>query len=63
MKLTSLFLIACAMFGQRLVIQTSTILDGKGGTVRNAQIVVDGTKIVSVDRAARRPITICEDSP
>ncbi len=48
MKLTSLFLIACAMFGQRLVIQTSTILDGKGGTVRNAQIVVDGTKIVSV---------------
>ena len=48
MKLTSLFLIACAMFGQRLVIQTSTILDGKGGTLRNAQIVVDGTKIVSV---------------
>jgi len=48
MKLTSLFLIACAMYGQRLVIQTSTILDGKGGTIRNAQIVVDGTKIVSV---------------
>ncbi|MDR3699601.1 MAG: amidohydrolase family protein [Candidatus Sulfopaludibacter sp.] len=48
MKLTSLFLLACTVFGQRLVIQTSSILDGKGGSMRNAQIVVDGTKILSV---------------
>ena len=42
------FLLAGASFGQRLVIQTGTILDGKGGTIHDAQIVVEGTKIASV---------------
>ncbi len=48
MKLTVLYLLAWSMFGQRLVIQTSTIFDGKGGTIHNAQIVVEGAKILSV---------------
>jgi imidazolonepropionase-like amidohydrolase len=43
-----LWLVAGAAFGQRLVIQTGTILDGKGGTIRDAQIVVEGSKIASV---------------
>jgi imidazolonepropionase-like amidohydrolase len=42
------FLLALAASGQRLVIQTGTILDGKGGAMHNAQIVVEGAKIVSV---------------
>jgi imidazolonepropionase-like amidohydrolase len=43
-----LLLTVCPAFGQRAVIQTSTILDGKGGTIKNAQIVVDGSRILSV---------------
>jgi imidazolonepropionase-like amidohydrolase len=42
------FLLAGILSGQRLVIQTGTVLDGKGGTIRNAQIVVDGSRISSV---------------
>jgi imidazolonepropionase-like amidohydrolase len=42
------FLMVCAAFGQRMVIQTSTILDGKGGVVKDARIVVDGSHIVRV---------------
>ena len=44
----AIFLLACAASGQRLVIQTGTILDGKGGTIQNAQIVIEGSKIASV---------------
>ncbi len=43
-----IFLLAGAAFGQRLVIQTSTILDGKGGTIQNAQIAIDGSRISAV---------------
>ena len=32
----------------RIVIQTSTILDGKGGVLRNRQIVIEGSKIQAV---------------
>jgi len=32
----------------RVVIQTSTILDGKGGVLKNRQIVIDGSKIQAV---------------
>jgi imidazolonepropionase-like amidohydrolase len=39
---------ALAAAQSRLVLQTSTILDGKGGTLRNQQIVVEGGRIVSV---------------
>jgi imidazolonepropionase-like amidohydrolase len=50
MRSTLLFLLACSAPCQRLVIQTGTILDGKGGTMQNAQIVVEGSRIVSVGR-------------
>lgn len=33
---------------QRIVLQTGTVLDGKGGTLRNQQIVIEGGKIASV---------------
>ncbi len=33
---------------QPIVLNTSTILDGKGGTLRNQQIVIDGGKITAV---------------
>src|ERR1700688_4289560 len=33
---------------QRIVLQTSTILDGKGGTLKNQQIVIDGSRIQSI---------------
>src|ERR1700739_3045844 len=33
---------------QPIVLNTSTILDGKGGTLRNQQIVIDGSKITAV---------------
>jgi len=48
MRIATILLMAWAAFGQRVVIQTSTILDGKGGTIRNAQIVVEGSRITSV---------------
>src|SRR5437773_1452103 len=32
----------------RIVLQTSTILDGKGGVLRNQQIVIEGPRIQSV---------------
>src|SRR2546421_6001002 len=32
----------------RIVIQASTVIDGKGGVARNQQIVIEGSRIVSV---------------
>jgi imidazolonepropionase-like amidohydrolase len=37
---------------RRIVIAASTILDGKGGVLRNTRIVVEGTKIVAIDPKA-----------
>src|SRR5262245_52479142 len=42
------FFVAALVSAQSVVLQTSTILDGKGGTLRNQQIVIDGGKISSV---------------
>jgi len=44
----ALFLVAALASAQSIVLQTSTVLDGKGGTLRNQQIVIDGSKISSV---------------
>ena len=33
---------------QPIILNTSTILDGKGGTLRNQQIVIDGSRITAV---------------
>ncbi|MCU1232663.1 MAG: amidohydrolase family protein [Candidatus Solibacter sp.] len=45
-------LLACAAAAiapaQRVVLDTSLILDGRGGTLRNQQIVISGTKIEAV---------------
>ena len=38
----------------RIVLQTSTILDGRGGTLRNRQIVIDGSQITSVGSGHER---------
>ncbi len=35
-------------FSQPLVLETSTILDGKGGVLRNRQIVIEGSRIQAV---------------
>ena len=37
---------------RRIVIAASTILDGKGGVLKNTRIVVEGTKIVAIDPKA-----------
>ncbi len=38
----------------RIVIGTSTILDGKGGTLRDQQIVIEGGRIVSIGPASAK---------
>jgi imidazolonepropionase-like amidohydrolase len=43
-------------FSQNVVIQTSTILDGKGGVLKNQQIVIENGKIQAV-QAGSLPIT------
>src|SRR5437764_1759326 len=59
------FLVVCApqsissqtpMRNQRIVIAASTVLDGKGHVLRNTRIVVEGSKIVSIDPKAG-PVT------
>ena len=46
----SLFLgaLAAIAVAQPIVIKTTTILDGKGGVLRNKEIVIDGSKISRV---------------
>jgi len=54
------FLAPLAAFTQpntsRIVLQTSTILDGKGSVLRNQQIVIEGSRIQSV-QAGTLPAT------
>jgi imidazolonepropionase-like amidohydrolase len=54
MRLIWITAIACAAASaqDRVVIQTSAILDGKGGVLKNQQIVVEGGRIQSVGRSA-----------
>src|SRR5258708_29932579 len=53
-------LVALSGFAQsnanRIVLQTSAILDGKGGVLKNQQIVIDGARIQSV-KAGTLPAT------
>jgi len=54
--MTKLFALACLAAvvcfaqapGRRIVIQTSTILDGKGGVLKDQQIVIEGSEIRSI---------------
>jgi imidazolonepropionase-like amidohydrolase len=41
---------------QRITIAASTVLDGKGGTLHDVHIVVEGSKIVGVDPGAAPPV-------
>ncbi|HKC66357.1 MAG TPA: amidohydrolase family protein, partial [Pyrinomonadaceae bacterium] len=45
-----------AMQNQRIVIAANTVLDGKGHVLRNTRIVIEGSKIVSIDPKAG-PVT------
>src|SRR5579883_1757436 len=49
-----LLLVAATAFAQPVVLQTSTILDGKGGTLRNRQIVIEGSKIRAVNAGSAK---------
>jgi hypothetical protein len=52
MKNLTFALLAVLCYGQaparRIVIQTSTILDGKGGALKDQQIVIEGSEIRTV---------------
>lgn len=55
MKLALLFELAGLALAQSpIVIRTSTILDGKGGTLRNREIVIEGSRIRAVDAAGAK---------
>ena len=53
------FLLACGAWAAgaqtRIVLQTGTLLDGKGGVLRNQQIVIQGDRIVSVGAGNAKP--------
>jgi imidazolonepropionase-like amidohydrolase len=56
MKLiASLLLLAATLSAQGIVIRAGKLIDGKGGVMQNAQIVVEGGKIVSVGPAKDAP--------
>ena len=49
MRFLLVFLFSVAALAQdRVVLQTNVILDGKGGVLKNQQIVIEGGRIVSV---------------
>lgn len=48
------FWLASAL-AQPIVLQTSTILDGKGGVLQNQQIVIEGARIVTVGAGRHAP--------
>jgi imidazolonepropionase-like amidohydrolase len=43
-----LFVLCAAAFAQPIVLETSTILDGRGGVLKGQQVVVEGSRIGSV---------------
>src|SRR5882724_10293870 len=50
-RAATLFLaLAAAVPAQRIVLQSTTILDGKGGTQKDRHIVVENGKIVAVEK-------------
>ncbi len=50
--LTLILLAAAVVTAQSIVLQTSTILDGRGGVLKDQQIVINGSRIQSVKPAA-----------
>jgi imidazolonepropionase-like amidohydrolase len=56
MRLLLILVVSIAFAQDRIVLQTSTILDGKGGVIKDQQITVAGGKIVAVN-AGRQTAT------
>src|SRR5277367_186809 len=54
--LLTLLLAISALAQDRIVLQTSTILDGKGATLKNQQIVIENGKIIAIG-ASKQPVT------
>src|ERR1051326_7476400 len=52
----TLWCCALAAVAQPVAIQTGTILDGKGGVLRNQRIVVDGSRIASIGEGQGAPV-------
>jgi imidazolonepropionase-like amidohydrolase len=52
-----LFTAACLAQNRLITIQTGTLLDGKGAVLTNVRIVVEGTKIARIEKAANGPAT------
>jgi imidazolonepropionase-like amidohydrolase len=50
-----LTLCAASLWAQPIVIQTSTILDGRGGVLKDRQIVIEGSKIRTVAAGKAKP--------
>jgi len=42
-------LFSTVLLGQQITIRAGTLLDGKGGTVRNTTLVIEGSRIVKID--------------
>ncbi len=55
LALVSLFVLPSAFSQDRIVLRAGTLLDGKGGTLHNQQIVIEAGRIVSVGPATARP--------
>ncbi|HEX4749666.1 MAG TPA: hypothetical protein VH302_09010 [Bryobacteraceae bacterium] len=52
MRLSVLFLLAIStVSAQKLVIDTGTIIDGRGNVLHNEKITIEGSKIISIDDA------------
>jgi imidazolonepropionase-like amidohydrolase len=47
--------VAGVLGAQTIVLQTGTVLDGKGGTLRNQRIVIEGSKIASIGAVGGQP--------
>ena len=49
------FLCAAGLWAQPVVIQTGTLLDGRGGVLKDQQIVIEGAKIRAVNAGTAKP--------
>jgi len=55
MRLALVFLTTLGALAQPIILKTTTILDGKGGVRKNQQIVIDCSRIQSIEAAKGKP--------
>lgn len=48
-------LLSAALIGQQITIRAGTLLDGKGGLVRNTTLIIEGSRIVKIDPSIKNP--------